>query len=790
MKKRLRRHAPRHLEMPDALPEDYTETPLCGLSEEEASRRDREGLCNHTRDASVRPVYLIVFSHLFTFFNLLNLALALCLVAVGSYRNMLFVGVVFCNTLIGTIQELRARRTIRRLKLMTPDLLRTLRDGEEVLLPSDTLVQGDLVILPRGSQVPADAIVRLGNGAADESMLTGESLPIHKHPGDWVLSGTFVTEGEMTVQLVYTGENSYVASLTREARKVRHPKSALMTDLSRLTQHISFALIPLGLLLFCKQYFYQHRALERAVPQAVASMVGMIPEGLILLTSVALCVGVVRLGRRGALVQELYGIETLSRADVLCLDKTGTLTTGGMTMHSLIPAHGDEAALRAALAHLLAAFPEDGTPTFSALRHGITPADTHPIATLPFSSERKCSCAWFEDTVYLFGAPSFVLREHYTGEIETLCEHYTDQGFRVLLLATGKEGNTDVLPEADKPLGLVLLTDTVRPDARETLAYFREEGVDIRILSGDDPRTVAAVARSVGLSGTDRFVDTALLSDAELQAASKDTVIFGRVTPERKKELVLALQEAGHHVAMTGDGVNDIPALKAADCSIAMASGSEAARNAAQITLVSSDFSLLPEVVLEGRRVVNNVTRSASLFLVKTLYSLFLTLLLLFLPATYPFQPVQLTAISSFTVGIPAFFLSLESNRERIRGGFLRTVLRNAMPGAVCVTLCACFSMIMENFGWSVELGSTIATLCAGGIGLMSLYFISRPLNLYRRTILLAMTLLLLAVFLFAGKIIYFTPPSLPNLMVFFGLMVFSFVLMLCMFRRLEREAQ
>ena len=774
--KQFSTEAPESLTIPSGIPDGFQETGPEGLSAAEAASRERAGKSNKVRDTASRSVLQILSSNLLTFFNFLNIALALCLVLVRSYRNMLFLGVVISNTVIGTVQELRARRTVKKLQLMQPSLVTCIRDGEQVRLQPAELVQGDRIILSRGDQVPADAIVLSGNGAADESMLTGESHDILKHSGDWVLSGTFVTQGQLTVQLVHVGNSSYAARLTQIARNIRPPKSALMMDLTRLTHILSMILVPLGILLFCRQYFLKGTELTVAVPQAVAAMVGMIPEGLILLTSVALAVGVVRLGRRGALVQELYGIETLSRADILCLDKTGTLTTGRMHLDRIVPLAADEEELRSALSRVTAAFPEDDTPTFSAIRASAAPSDEHPDATLPFSSEHKCSVSRFGDKVYLLGAPSFVMRSRYGGDVQTQCEACATEGYRVLLLAEGEDWSGEDLPEAGRVLGLVLLLDEVRPEAVPALNYFREEGVEVKIISGDDPRTVKAAASQVGLEG--EWVDTSTLSDDEIAQAALRCTIFGRVTPDRKRQLVLAMQANGHHVAMTGDGVNDIPAMKAADCSIAMASGADAARKAAQLTLVNSDFAVLPDVVAEGRRVVNNITRSASLFLIKTLYSFALALLLIFLPAAYPFQPIQLTIVSSFTIGIPAFFLSLEANHERIRGHFLKTILKNAAPGAVCVTVCACFSMIMENFGWTPELGSTISTLSAAGVGLLALLYVSWPLNLYRGLLIAVMAGCLSCAFLFFGHVFFLVPLSPLNMLILAGLTVLSAIFM------------
>lgn len=730
------------LRIDTALPEDYVPTPEGGLTEAEAARRMEAGQGNAARADAGKSVWQILAGNLFTLFNLLNAALAAALIAVGSYRNLLFMGVVVSNTLIGAIQELRAQHTIRRLSVLNAPVVHVLREGRERACRPEELVRGDLTVMRSGDQVVADGVVRSGAGAANESLLTGESNAIAKHAGDWVMSGSYITEGRCVVELVRVGDESYANRLTRAARQIKRPRSALMNDLNRLLRFVSVILTPLGLLLFCKQYFLNATPLETAVPSTVAAMLGMIPEGLVLLTSMAMAVGVVRLGRRGTLVQELYGIETLARADVLCLDKTGTLTTGRMTVSEMLPAEADENELRASLSRFLGAF-DARSGTLDALRGCVPPGTETPTAVLPFSSARKKSAASFDDgTTLILGAPTFVLGDRFSPPLRQAAEERAAQGARVLALAQARGSVTETdAPPVHRLLGLIFLEEEVRENAAQTLAYFREQGVTIKLISGDDPRTVSAIARRVALPGYDAWVDASTLTDdAALTAACDRCTVFGRVTPEQKMRLVEALKRAGHSVAMTGDGVNDIPALKAADCSIAMAGGSDAAKHAAQLTLLDADFSAMPRVVGEGRRVVNNITRAASLFLVKTLYSFALSVLMLFLPVAYPFQPIQLTLISTLTIGVPSFLLAMEPNRQPIRGRFLETVLSRAIPGAAAVTVCAALSMAFSLLGWSHGMCATLATLSAGAMGLVVLLRLCWPLTLARTLLVAAMT--------------------------------------------------
>ena len=727
------------LTLPSELPDDFVFTETTGLTSAEAEKKAASGLSNRMSSTGEKTIPQILFSHVFTLFNLLNFALGLCLLLVGSYRNMLFLFVIIANILIGALQEYRAQKTIAALKLLNAPSVHVLRDGQEKTVSSDEAVRGDLVILRGGDQVVADAVVIDGYGAAMESLLTGESNAVHKEVNSWLYSGSYIVEGRMTAQLVYVGDESYAGRLTAEAKKDARPESRLMVDLKKLIRFDSMILVPLGILLFLKQFLLNRVPVTEAVPSSVAAMIGMIPEGLILLTSVAMAVGVVKLGRRKTLVQELSGIETLARADVLCLDKTGTITTGTMALESVIGIDWTEKETEEGLSRLLGAFDEN-SGTLNALREKLVPGTEKPRAVLPFSSARKKSAVTFYDgTTLILGAPEFVLEDNYSPELRARVEGYAAEGKRILVLAEARGLLTEeTLPPIRAVCGLCILSDQLRPGVDQTLQYFRDQDVDVRIISGDNPITVSMIAKRAGLPDADRYVDlTTLKTEEELDQACEQYKVFGRVTPEQKKSLVLALKRRGHNVAMTGDGVNDIPALKSADCSIAMAGGADAAKNAAQLTLLSSDFSALPEIVLEGRRVINNITRAASLFLTKTIFSFLLSIMMLLVPGAYPFQPIQLTLISSLMIGLPGFVLALEPSEERIRGNFLKTVLLRALPGGVAAACCAALSMAMSPIlGWPRELCSTLATLSAGFVCWLVLLRTCLPLNLTRKILL------------------------------------------------------
>ncbi len=801
------------LSLPSEKP-DVELTPESGLTDDEAERLTAEGKANKATTESGKTPLRIAADNLFTLFNLLNVLLAIALMTVGAYRNMLFMGVVVSNTLIGTIQELRARKTVQKLRLLSESPVKVRRNGKISEIPAENAVQGDIVLLKAGDQVPADAILRGGVCSMSESLITGEQDAVDKHIGDWLYSGSFLTAGECECQLIHVGDASYINRLSRSAKKIIPPKSMLMSDLRRIVRFVSIALIPIGLLLFIKQFFILHQPAALAIPSSVAAMIGMIPEGLILLASVALAVGVVRLGRRHTLVQELYGIETLARVDMLCLDKTGTLTTGAMNLAG-IEAVGNvsEDELKNKLSRFLGAV-DNTPPTLAAVARVIVPGNEAGTVLLPFSSDRKNTAVSFADgKTLIVGAPTFTLGEKYA-EVEEKVGSAAANGLRVLAAAECDGIICDgVVPPVTRVLGLCYISDELRREAPDCLKFFREQGVTLKIISGDDPVTVAAIARRAGLTDQscinkaritenheqnrglspvaqnpglspvaspvecDSFaIDISRIPDAELEAAAAKYTIFGRVTPERKQKLIADMKASGHNVAMTGDGVNDIPAMKTADCSIAMASGADAARHSAQLILLDNNFTSLPVVVSEGRRVINNIMRTASLFLVKTLYSFALGLIMIFLPAAYPFQPIQLTLVSALTIGLPSFFLALEPNSERVRSGFLKTVLSNAIPGALAVTICATISSLLVSV-WPHEVCSTLATLSAGAVGLAMLLTVCLPFTRLRAALFALVCVLFAGAVAFFGKFFFLVALSAPQAGALVGLCAFGIII-------------
>lgn len=754
-----------------------------GLTSAQAAARTAQGQANRAPKAADGGVAAIVRRNLFTLFNLLNCMLAALLLWVGSYRNLLFMGVVVSNAVIGLVQELRAKRMHDRLLLLAQGQVSTLRDGEEIALLPEQLVLGDVIRLSRGDQTPADARVLTGNAELNEALLTGESEASPKQAGDLLLSGSYVTEGAVTAELTAVGIHSFAGQLQHNARRLRRPVSALMASLATIIRVVSIAIVPMGLLLYGKQTELLGLSVPAAVTKTVAATLGMIPEGLVLLTSMALAVGVLRLGRQKALVNELYGIENLARVDVLCLDKTGTLTGGHMALADVLPLEGTANwDITNALRAFAFAFPAEPGTTQAALSKEFPPATGElPLATVPFSSERKWSAASFASLgTLVLGAPERTA----LGQAEVLAQARVQaaKGYRVLcLLRTRAPLAGKTLPEGLSPLALLLLKDPIRPDAAATLRYFHEQGVAVKVLSGDSSLTVSRIAAEVGLRGAHRAVDCAALAHPlPYDDLVRHYNVFGRVSPDDKRELVAALKRQGHTVAMIGDGVNDVPALKAADCSIVMAGGSDAAARVAQITLLNADFSVLPSIVLEGRRVINNITRASALFLVKNLFSFLLSLLLLALPFAYPFAPIQLTLVSSLTIGFPSFVLALQPNRERVTGNFLKNVVLRALPGGAAVAVSCLAAMLAGRLlGVSEPVVSTVCTLVAAFVGLSVLLLTCLPLDALRRTLTLSMTVAMALCILLFPELFYLTPLDGPALWTLLCALAVALVLLL-----------
>ncbi len=711
------------------------------LSTEEAVRLANEGKANVSPSSASKSVKQIILSNLFTFYNMLNVVLAALIITTGSYRNMFFLGIVISNFLIGTIQELRAKKTVDSLSVLTAPTARVIRDGKEVVLPCKELVLGDVVLIGAGDQITADGTVLSGEARLNESLITGESDAVLKQKGDKLFSGSFVISGECAVLLTAVGAESYAEKLTAEAKKLKTAKSMLKSTMVKIIKTVTVFIVPMGVLTFWNHYIEQGLSYAESMIPTVAAMVGMIPDGLYLLTSMSFAVGVVRLAQKRTLTQQLYSLESLARADVLCLDKTGTITSGNMKIKGTVSFGGED--IGAVAAEIYSAVPADNVTakTIVDAFGSRNPIEKSALHTLPFSSALKYVAADFGDEgCYMLGAPEFVLGENFAETKEKAAELSSD-GTRVLALCAAKFDGK--LYKAEKPLGFILIEDEIRPNVAETFEYFRKNDVAIKVISGDNPAAVSAIAKKAGVMGAENFADASAMTDEELAAKAENTVVFGRVSPEQKRVIIKALQNAGHTVAMTGDGVNDVLALKDADCSVAMASGAQAASHAAQLVLLDSDFSAMPEVVLEGRRVINNIQRAASLFLMKTIYTFALTAVLLFAPFAYPFVPIQMTLIGAVASGIPGIFLALEPNFKRVPKEFMKTVLKRAAIGAVTI-----FGGIMAvliigtNLGLSAGEVSTICTAYTGTASLITLLCSCLPLNKFKAAIVIASTVI------------------------------------------------
>ncbi len=713
-----------------------------GLSAAEVAERTARGEVNVDAGVRTRSVRQIVRENTLTLFNAINVILAVFVLITGSYKNMLFMVVIVCNTLIGIVQEIRSKRTTDRLSIVASSKASVLRDGALVELPLDALVRDDIIELGRGDQIPADAVVVKGSCDVNESLLTGESTLVKKRPGDELMSGSYLNAGTVWARVVHVGAENYAAKISAEAKQHKAVNSEIMNSLNGIIKFVSFIIFPLGALLFARQHFLTGTETNEAILSTVSALVGMIPEGLILLTSTVLAVAVVRLAKSHVLVQQLYCIETLARVDTLCLDKTGTITTGKMEVAAVRPVPGvPQATVDTAFASIACA-DEDPNETAQAIVEHFAGADVavlHVSRVVPFSSDKKWSGAVFGDgSAYVMGAGQFILGDALAAVADQQNELAADA--RVLLLAQvdGFDEEGDIVG-APKPLGFIAIHDQIRATAAQTVRYFKEQGVDLKVISGDDPRTVSGIAAKVGVPRAEDYVDAAtLVTDDDIAAAIERYSVFGRVKPEQKKAFVVALQAKGHIVAMTGDGVNDTLALKQADCSVAMAAGSDAARNVAQLVLVDNDFAAMPKVVAEGRRSINNLQRSASLFLVKTLLSMTLAVVFVFLPWQYPFQPIQMTLISAFTIGLPSFVLALEPNKDRIKGRFLENVIVKSIPGAVCAVLTI---LIVNMVGYNVlhidyEHVSTLCVLLTAWIGALLIVRLSVPFTPIRAALL------------------------------------------------------
>lgn len=722
---------------------------ITGLTDEEVRQRVEEGLTNRADISTDKTTKEIVVSNVFTYFNLIFLVITILLIMVGSFRNLTFLPIIIGNTVIGIVQEIRAKKTLEKMSLLNAPHADVIRNGSVKQISTEELVKDDVILLTAGKQICADAVVISGNIQVNESLLTGEADEVEKTEGSTLMSGSFVVSGECYARLEKVGNESYISKLSLEAKSMGgKEQSEMIRSINLIVKWVGIVIIPIGLILFWQSHFVNGESITKSVTSTVAAIIGMIPEGLYLLTTVALALSTMKLARKKVLLHDMKSIETLARVDVLCVDKTGTITEPDMKLKEIFlcknsGTDGTQTALTLdELKSLILDYANasvDNNATMLALKAYAADDLTNNTSALhrtavsqqAFSSSLKYGSVTFSDGTYLLGAPEFIMHDDFA-RIEEEIIPYADKGDRVLLFARYDGENVENgINGSVTPLGFVALANPIRENAVKTFEYFKSQGVSIKVISGDNPRTVSRIAIQAGIESAESFVDAATLDteDKIADAVNKYTV-FGRVTPKQKKQLVKALQAKGHTVAMTGDGVNDILAMKDADCSVAMASGSEAAAQAAQVVLLDSDFAHMPDVVYEGRRVVNNIQRSASLFLVKNIFSLLLSLFSVILMVTYPLEPAQVSLISMFTIGVPGFLLALEQNKDRIKGHFITNVMLKALPGGLTdVIAVGALVVCGEVFCISDASIGTIATLVLSVVGFMILFKISEPLN-------------------------------------------------------------
>lgn len=717
----------------------YNPSHETGLDKKQVYGRYEEGYANEIVNKTTKSYPQIIFGTIFTFFNILCFVIAGALIAIGSYRNLIFLGVILANIVIAIIQEIKAKLTVEKITLLTTPTARVIRDGKEGEAKVTDVVLDDILKLSNGGQVCADAIIVDGECEVNESLLTGESRSIKKKKGDMIYAGSYLTSGKCFARVDRVGDDTYSAKLVAKAKLLKKNQSELLKNMKLITRIISFIIIPLAIGTFLINKYALASDMPKVIEKTSGSVVGMIPAGMYLLTSLALAVGVIKLAKKKTLVQDLYSIEMLSRVDVLCLDKTGTITDGTMKVSSVIGLTKNEAySADEIIGSMLTALGDNNQTAQALLAHFGYSRKLSPIATLPFSSQRKLSAVTFQGgTTYIMGAPGFVTKK-IDADLEKQIKNYASRGLRVLLLAkTNGKIVDEKLPEKDAtPIYLIVIEDHIRESAYETIKWFKENDVQIKIISGDDPITVSEISKRVGVANAHKFISLEGLSNKQVVEAANEYTVFGRVTPEQKCILIKSIKALGHKVAMTGDGVNDILALKESDCSIAMASGSEAARNVANVVLLNSDFSSMPDVVSEGRRVVNNVSKSSSLFLMKTFFMFFVAMFCICARICTPFDPNQLFLLETFVIGIPTFVLALQPNKDRIRGRFLPNVISKAIPGAIIFSFIFVTCFIFNSITLSgANVAITTSTMTSLGVfyaGLLILLRICKPFDVVR----------------------------------------------------------
>ena len=726
---------------------------ISGLTKIEVENRIRDNKVNYDTSVKTKSIRDIIISNSFTLFNIINILLALLLVIVGSYKNTLFIFIIIINSLISIIQEVRSKRELDKLKVIASNSVLVLRDGIEEEIHINDIVLDDIIIFNNGNQVVVDSIVVDGEVEGNESFITGEAKTIYKKKGDKLLSGSFIVSGRCLAEVEHVGLDNYVAKISSNTKYSKPVSSEIMRSLNRIVSTISFIIIPVGILLFSSQYSASNNFNE-AITSTVAGIIGMIPEGLVLLTSTVLAVSVIKLSKEKVLVQDLYCIEMLARVDVACLDKTGTITEGKLeVVRDISFNNGDISYI---ISNINGAS-IDSNPTALALLDKYGKSNDKKVEeVIPFSSSRKYSGVKFSDITYVVGAPEFILKDNYK-KYEKIISPYLED-YRVLMVGEYKKNISDT-----KLVGLILIQDKIRESAPSTIEYFKKQEVDLKIISGDDARSVLGIAKRAGFSDDTLAINaTVLETDQDILEAVSKYSVFGRVTPDQKRKFILALQKLGHSVLMGGDGVNDVLALKEADASVAMNSGADAAKNVSQLILLDSDFSSIPDIVAEGRRTINNIERSASLFIVKTIYTFLLVFLFINTKSRYPFIPIQLSLLSTLTIGIPSFVLALEFNNNIVKRGFLLNVIKKALPTSILIVFNI---LIIYLFGMLFSISSNeISTMCviiSVFIGFMHLYNICNKNNIIHRLLIVVLVLVFLISYIFFKEFFSFTNISI-----------------------------
>lgn len=719
-----------------------------GLTEEEVKVRINKGLVNYDTTTPSKSIKQIIFDNTFTLFNIINIILAVAVIIVGSYKNVLFLGVAICNTLISSIQEIRAKKVVDKLSVISSSKAKVIRDGKNKEIEIDKIVIDDLIIYELGDQIVTDSIICDGVCEVNESFITGEAKTINKKKGDTLLSGSFIVSGNVKAIVNHIGLDNYTSVISKDAKLIKEKSSEIMRSLKKIVKYVSFALLPIGIMLLLKQFSIEGNSTQNAVVSVVAAVIGMIPEGLLLLVSSVLAISVVKLSKYNVLVQDLYCIETLARVDTLCLDKTGTITEGIMEVSDVIPLNKTEINDIDIIMEAISTNLNDKNPTFKAINDKYkNTSELKAEEIIQFSSDKKYSGIILEGKTYIMGAPEFVLQDDYK-KYEKEITRYTEDN-RVLVLVSFNKKIKDKLPEEKNVLALILIKDKIRKEAINTLEYFKDNDVDIKVISGDSVETVSSVAKRVGIEIKGVCDAREITKDTDLNRLVEETTIFARVKPDQKKMLIAAMRNNRHVVAMTGDGVNDVLALKEADCSVVMSSGSDAARNVAELVLLDNNFDSMPKIVKEGRRTINNVERSATLFLSKTIYASLLALIFIFIPYAYPFMPIQMSLINSFTIGFPAFVLALEPNHDRVKGKFFMNVVSKSIPSGIVTTINIILLVVLAGlFKIPQTEVSTLAMILTAYTAILLIYRISKPLNLLRKALLIIIVILFLVVYI------------------------------------------